>query len=81
MKKRKVYVKTISKTRTMLKHKKPKLPRCATCGAPLKGVPRAKKAELSNMAKTFKRPSRPYGGVLCSKCLKAKIQKEARKNV
>ena len=81
MKKRKVYVKTISKTRTMFKHKKPRLPSCGACGITLRGVPKATKAKLRNMAKTAKRPSRPYGGVLCPKCLKIKIQRESRKNV
>ncbi len=81
MKKRKVYVRTISKTRSMLKTRKPSGAKCAGCGVKLKGVPRMTKSKMRNMAKTVKRPSRPYGGVLCPKCLKIKIRKESRKNV
>ncbi len=43
--------------------------RCARCGRPLNGVPRVRPNILRNMAKTSKRPERPYGGVLCPRCL------------
>ena len=43
------------------------LPSCSICGAPLAGVPRVKPNKL---AKTEKRPERPFGGVLCAKCSK-----------
>lgn len=81
MKKRKVAVKTIGKTKRTFKKKKPSASKCAECGKVLGGVPRAIKSKIKNMAKTSKRPSRPYGGVLCPRCLKLKIQKESRKNV
>ncbi len=60
--------------------RKPKKARCANCGAVLKGVPRELPKKMKNMAKTKKRPSRPFGGVLCSKCAREKI-KEQSKNV
>lgn len=61
------------------KKRKPKLARCGGCGAVLKGVPRERPFKMQKMAKTKKRPERPYGGVLCSKCTRALIIKKARK--
>lgn len=53
-----------------LKKRKPKNAHCATCRSVLKGVPRERPFKIKNMPKTMKRPERPYGGVLCSKCSK-----------
>jgi len=57
--------------------RKPKKNRCS-CGALLKGVPRERPYKMMTMAKTKKRPERPYGGVLCTKCMRKKIIEEAR---
>ncbi|MBS3170693.1 50S ribosomal protein L34e, partial [Candidatus Woesearchaeota archaeon] len=43
------------------------------CRKELHGVPRAFPVERRNMPKTKKRPERPYGGVLCSKCMRETI--------
>jgi len=43
--------------------------RCARCGKPLSGVPRLRPYKLRRLAKTRKRPERPYGGVYCARCL------------
>ncbi|MBI5066529.1 50S ribosomal protein L34e [Candidatus Woesearchaeota archaeon] len=51
----------------------PKKPKCANCGHQLHAVPRRRPTEMQNMPKTKKRPERPYGGVLCSKCMRQKI--------
>lgn len=61
--------------------RKPKKAHCAGigCDAVLKGVPRERPHKMQNMPKTKKRPSRPYGGVLCSRCMRLKITQEARK--
>jgi len=53
--------------------RKPKKTRCADCGVTLKGVARARPVKIKNMPKTKKRPQRPYGGVLCSKCSRQRI--------
>ncbi|MBR9690907.1 50S ribosomal protein L34e [Candidatus Woesearchaeota archaeon] len=58
--------------------RKPKVAKCADCGDALKGVPRARPVKMQNMPKTHKRPERPYGGVLCSKCTRKKIKAQAR---
>lgn len=74
---RKVYRRTPG-GRTVIHYepRKPGIAKCAMCGKPLNGVPRARPVELRNMPKTMKRPERPYGGYLCHKCL-MKYLKEA----
>ena len=61
------------KTKIHYKYKKPKKAHCAKCGALLAGVPRERPNKMKNMAKTKKRPQRPFGGVLCSKCMRKEI--------
>ena len=71
--------------KTVIHHrkKKPSKAKCGSCGAVLSGVPRTRPFKLKKTPKTNKRPERPYGGVLCSKCMRKKIKTEARseKNV
>lgn len=47
-------------------------PSCGKCGCPLSGIPRTIRS-LANVSKSQKRPERPYGGVLCSKCTRQTI--------
>ena len=58
--------------------RKPKKAHCGKCRAELKGVPRALPYKMRNMAKTKKRPERPYGGVLCSSCMRRLFVEKAR---
>ncbi len=58
--------------------RKPNKAHCAVCGAVLKGVPRELPSKMRNLAKTEKRPERPYGGVLCSACMREKMKELAR---
>lgn len=69
------------KTKLVYKRRKPSAAKCAKCGAVLKGVPRALSAGINKLAKTQRRPERPYGGVLCSKCMRRKIIGKVRGNV
>jgi len=55
------------------KKRKPQAAKCSECGTTLMGVPRALPSKMTNMPKTRKRPERPYGGSLCSKCMRQKI--------
>ncbi len=66
--------------RTVIQFKKklPKVAKCGSCGASLSGIPRLLPSKMKNLAKTKKRPERPYGGVLCSKCARKKIVSEVR---
>jgi len=77
---RRVFVKTPG-GRTVLHYRKrkPKNPKCRSCGAVLKGVPRERPYKMKKMTKSKKRPSRIYGGNLCSRCVRKKIIEKARK--
>ncbi len=59
------------------KKRKPQAAKCSSCGAVLKGVPRARTYELKSFSKSKKRPQRPYGGSLCSRCMRQKIVETA----
>ena len=74
-----VYVKTPGgKTVVHYKKRKPGKAHCAECGAVLSGVAREKIYKMKRMGKTKKRPERPFGGQLCSKCMRKRIIEEAR---
>ena len=60
--------------------RKPSKAQCGSCGKQLAGVPRERKTKLINMPKTMKRPERPYGGVLCSSCMRKRIKLAVRNN-
>jgi len=66
------------RTKTHYKKEKPKKARCGICGSELKGVPKVRPSDLKKLSKTEKRPERPYGGVLCSKCMREIYRKKAR---
>ncbi len=53
--------------------RKPKQAKCGSCGKALHGIPRELPSKFRNLPKSQKRPERPYGGVLCSKCMRQKI--------
>ena len=72
---RRIYVKTPGgKTTVHYKEKKPKLGKCGKCGAKLKGVARITR----NIPKSKKKPERPYGGNLCSRCMRALFVEKAK---
>ena len=60
------------------KKKKPNSALCSNCGSVLQGVPRELPFKMSNLAKTKKRPERPFGGVLCSRCMRLEIISKVR---
>lgn len=75
---RKVKVKLASRVTTQYRKRKPAHAQCGKCRKELHGVPRARPVELRNMPKTKKRPERPYGGVLCSRCMRETIIEKIR---
>ncbi len=76
---RKIKVKTPGgKTVTHYKKRKPSKAVCAMCKKPLSGVPRERPSKMQNMAKSKKRPERPYGGVYCSACSRKVIVDKAK---
>ncbi len=76
---RKVFRKvTGSRVSVHYEKRKPNAARCGNCGAMLHGVPRELPYKTRTMAKTKKRPQRPFGGVLCSKCMRQTIIDKVR---
>jgi len=51
---------------------------CAKCGVQLHGVASERGFIMRTLSKTEKRPSRPYGGVLCSSCTRELQKAKAR---
>ncbi len=74
-----VKVKTAKGVTTHYKKPKPAKAKCADCGKVLAGVPQARPVKMMNMPKTAKRPERPYGGKLCSACMRKTIIARVRK--
>jgi len=75
---RKVYVRTPGGRNVIhYRFKKPRLAKCGSCGATLKGIPNKRPNEMKNLSKSKKRPSRPHPN-LCSKCMRKKIITEAK---
>lgn len=60
------------------RHRKPSKAKCGVCGAALSGVPRERPYKMKTMPKTEKRPQRPYGGVLCTRCMRAMFKESVR---
>lgn len=58
--------------------RKPSKAVCGNCSSKLNGVPRELPFKMTNMPKTSKRPQRPFGGVLCSKCMRSEIRSSVR---
>lgn len=58
---------------------KPGKGKCAVCKKPLSGMARERPSKLGKLAKSKRKPNRPYGGSLCPKCaretIKAKVLK------
>lgn len=58
--------------------RQPSIAHCGRCGAQLHGIPRGTPRQIAKLSKTQKRPERPFGGVLCSSCLKDLVKFETR---
>lgn len=70
---RRVFRKTTSGVALHYRRRKPSRAQCGECGALLHGVPRELPYKMASMPKTKKRPERPYGGNLCSRCMRILI--------
>jgi len=69
-----------SGTRTIHYRKpKPEHAKCAKCKAVLKGIARELPKKMKNLPVSKKRNERPFGGNLCSACMRSVIKTEARK--
>ncbi len=76
---RKVFVKTPGgETHIHYRERKPGKAACGACGKNLAGVPHELPSAFRNLPKTAKRPERPFGGVLCSACMRMFFKNKAR---
>tara|TARA_Y100000310_G_C20517852_1_gene732125 strand:- start:380 stop:652 length:273 start_codon:yes stop_codon:yes gene_type:complete len=76
---RKVFVRTPgSKTVVHHRRRKPGKAKCRDCGKVLAGMVHDLSSKTKNLPKSAKRPERPYGGVLCSKCTRVVMKSKAR---
>lgn len=76
---RRVFVRIPSGTSVLTyRRRKNAKPQCSTCGAFLPGVARGTKAQVKALPRSARRPERPYGGQLCSKCMRRTIIAKAR---
>lgn len=60
------------------KKRKPSAHKCQICGNKLHGTLRERPYKMKSIPKTMKRPERPFGGVLCSRCSRTVIREEAK---
>ena len=76
---RRVFVKTPGgETKLTHKRRKPAKAQCAMCGDYLKGVISDITAKVKKLSKTQRRPERPFGGKLCSPCMRKLMVEKAR---
>lgn len=75
---RRIAVKTPSDNKIQYKKRKPCKAKCGECGSDLKGVSRERPLKTQNMTASKKKPTRPYGGNLCSRCMRKKMVEKAR---
>jgi large subunit ribosomal protein L34e len=54
------------------------LPRCSVCGRPLTGLPRVSEFGMTRLSGVERRVSRPFGGQICSDCVKRGLVRTVR---
>lgn len=64
------------KFKTVYTKRKSKPARCAICKKPLHGTVRGLPFKIKRLARTKRRPERPYAGNLCSKCMRLVIKEK-----
>ncbi len=52
--------------------------KCAICDSELAGTPRGKPIIIKRLKKVQRRPTRPFGGQLCSKCMRKVVAMKAK---
>ncbi len=76
---RRVYVRTPGGRNIVhYRIRKPSRAHCSNCGTVLHGMKAMAPRAMHSMPKTEKRPERPYGGMLCSQCMRREIIQKAR---
>ena len=68
-----------SRTKLVYKREKTGTHKCANCGKELHGMKKLTASQIRKLSKTERRPTRPYGGYLCSECTRELFKDRARK--
>lgn len=77
---RRIHVKTPGGKNVLhYKRRKPGRAQCGICGQYLKGVFSGTLSSVSKLSKSERIPQRPYGGVLCTRCMRKVMIEKARK--
>lgn len=76
---RRIFVKTPGgKTVIHYRQQKASKAHCRDCHKVLSGVPAQSPAVITKLPKTARRPERPYGGILCSPCMRKALLSKVR---
>ncbi len=75
---RKIHVKTMSGVKIHFKSRPSSLPKCSCCKTVLKGIKKLLPYQYKSISKSEKKVNRPYGGNLCSSCMRLKIKSIVR---
>jgi len=65
-------------TNIQFKKTKPSKAKCGKCSKVLAGVPHHLPSKIKKIPKTSRRPERPFGGVLCSSCMRLTLKETVR---
>jgi large subunit ribosomal protein L34e len=60
---------------TQYRKRRPAEAECASCKRPLHGLPRLRPLRLQALPASRRQVSRPYGGHLCSPCMRLQIKR------
>lgn len=63
------------------RHKVYSKQKCAICKSLLHGTPSGSPASIAKLTKSQRRPTRPFGGQLCSKCSRKVLAMKAKYNL
>lgn len=77
---RRIHKKTANGSKIVYEPRKPSKAVCGNCGMILPGVPHERPTRMARIPKTSKRPERPFGGVLCTKCMRDYMIFDARES-
>ncbi len=72
---RKIYVKTTSGTKIHFKKRPGALPKCGCCKTTLIGIKKRFSYKNKSINKCNKKVNRPYGGNLCSQCMRVEMKR------
>lgn len=67
------------KRKKVFERRRPGHASCGNCGNKLAGVPRERPSGISKLSATKKKPSRKFGGNLCSSCSRSSIKQQVLK--